>query len=328
MPPTKRDVLINVVDLNVHFPITNRSILSTTKQSIKAVTGLNFKIYRGETLGLVGESGCGKSTMGRALLQLNKITSGSVQFDGEDLVHMNPSTMRKRRKKMQMIFQDPYASLNPRMCIGDIIAEPLIIHKLCSTKNRKTRISALLELVGLNPDFAYRYPHEFSGGQRQRVGIARALAAEPEFIVADEALASLDVSIQAQLINLLQDLQDQLGLTYLFISHDLSVVRHISDRIAVMYLGRIVELTNCDEIYRKPVHPYTQALLLAVPLPDPKIQIERQQHILQGELPSPLNPPKGCSFSTRCQKATSRCHIEEPPLLEVEKDHWASCFNI
>ena len=327
MPPTKRDVLINVVDLNVHFPITNRSILSTTKQSIKAVTGLNFKIYRGETLGLVGESGCGKSTMGRALLQLNKITSGSVQFDGEDLVHMNPSTMRKRRKKMQMIFQDPYSSMNPRMTISQVIEEAMI-SGMDSNNEAMARARELLELVGLPASAVDRFPHQFSGGQRQRVGIARALAAEPEFIVADEALASLDVSIQAQLINLLQDLQDQLGLTYLFISHDLSVVRHISDRIAVMYLGRIVELTNCDEIYRKPVHPYTQALLLAVPLPDPKIQIERQQHILQGELPSPLNPPKGCSFSTRCQKATSRCHIEEPPLLEVEKDHWASCFNI
>lgn len=308
---------VNVEDLQVYFP--------GKQGTVKAVDGVSFTIQRGETLGLVGESGCGKSTIGRALLNLNPASGGHVFFDGEPVNGLRGSAMQRMRKRMQMIFQDPYASLNPRMTIGDIIGEPMVIHRLKNRNERKQRVRELLALVGLNPTFAGRYPHEFSGGQRQRVGIARALAADPDFIVCDEAIAALDVSIQAQIINLLQDLQQQFGLTYLFISHDLSVVRHISDRIAVMYLGKIVELTDCDRIYRQPLHPYTQALLSAVPIPDPEADRQRRQIILKGELPSPLNPPEGCRFRDRCPKAAPLCKAREPLLEDFGEEHWAAC---
>ena len=312
--------LLIVENLQVHFP---------TKQGIiKAVDGVNITINKGETLGLVGESGCGKSTIGRALLNLNPPTAGRVLFDGEAINGLKGKAMQRARKRMQMIFQDPFASLNPRMTIGDTIGEPLLIHGLAKGKARQDRVAELLDLVGLNPDFVGRYPHQFSGGQQQRVGIARALAADPEFIVCDEAIASLDVSIQAQIINLLQDLQKQLGLTYLFISHDLSVVQHISDRIAVMYLGKIIELTHCNKIYKQPLHPYTQALLSAVPIPDPEADKQRQQIILHGELPSPLNPPEGCRFRDRCYKAAPLCREREPLLEDFGEQHWAACHYV
>ena len=317
--------LVEVRGLKMWFPIM-RGILQKHVADVKAVDGLNFDVFQGETLGLVGESGCGKSTTGRAILQLYKPTAGSVLFEGTDLVALKGEDLRKMRRRMQMIFQDPYASLNPRMTVGSIVAEPLEVHNIGTKAERVERVRELLKVVGLNPYFINRYPHEFSGGQRQRIGVARALAVNPAFIVCDEPISALDVSIQAQVINLLEDLQEQFGLTYLFIAHDLSVVRHISDRIAVMYLGKIMELADREELYRNPMHPYTQALLSAVPIPDPVIEEKRQRIILEGDVPSPVNPPKGCNFSTRCPKALDMCKEQEPEFRDYGGGHWAACW--
>ncbi|HID34830.1 MAG TPA: ATP-binding cassette domain-containing protein, partial [Anaerolineae bacterium] len=295
----KDDILLEVKDLKMYFPITKGIIIQRKIADVKAVDGLSFNIKRGETLGLVGESGCGKSTTGRAILQLYRPTAGSVKFEGKELTTMKGETLRRQRREMQMIFQDPYASLNPRLTVGNIIGEPLEVHNLAKGKEKRERVQELLKLVGLNPYFINRYPHEFSGGQRQRIGIARALAVNPKFIVADEPISALDVSIQAQIVNLLEDLQADLGLTYLFIAHDLSMVRHISDRVAVMYLGKIVELTDHETLYENPLHPYTKALLSAVPIPDPYIEEKRQRIVLEGDVPSPTNPPSGSNFRTR-----------------------------
>ncbi len=319
--------LLRVNDLKMHFPITRGIIFQRQVGAIKAVDGVSFDLYRGETLGLVGESGCGKSTTGRAILQLYRPTSGEVVFEGKDLIKAKGEELRKTRRRMQMIFQDPYASLNPRMTVGSIIGEPLEVHGIGSSrKERQERVQELLRTVGLNPYFVNRYPHEFSGGQRQRIGVARALAVNPAFIVADEPISALDVSIQAQIINLLEDLQENLGLTYLFIAHDLSVVRHISDRIAVMYLGKIVELADRDELYANPMHPYTQALLSAVPIPDPVIESERRRIILEGDVPSPANPPRGCNFCTRCPRVMDICREVEPPFKDYGNGHFTACF--
>ena len=319
--------ILSVRGLKMHFPITKGVIIQRQVGSIKAVDGLDFDLYRGETLGLVGESGCGKSTTGRAILQLYKPTSGSVLFEGVELTSINSNELRRTRRRMQMIFQDPYASLNPRMTVGSIVGEPLEVHNIGSgRKERQERVQELLKIVGLNPYFINRYPHEFSGGQRQRIGVARALAVNPSFIVCDEPISALDVSIQAQVINLLEDLQQDLGLTYLFIAHDLSVVRHISDRIAVMYLGKIVELADRDELYANPMHPYTQALLSAVPIPDPEIEKKRQRIILEGDVPSPANPPKGCNFSTRCPRVMDICRQTDPEFKETGNGHYVACF--
>jgi len=322
----KAETLMKIKDLKMYFPITQGIIIQKHVGDIKAVDGLSFDIQRGETLGLVGESGCGKSTTGRAILQLYKPTAGSVIFEGEDITTIRGESLRKMRRRMQMIFQDPYASLNPRMTVGNIVAEPLEVHKIGgNAKERREKVKDLLDVVGLNPYFINRYPHEFSGGQRQRIGVARALALNPDFIVCDEPISALDVSIQAQVINLLEDLQQEFGLTYLFIAHDLSVVRHISDRIAVMYLGKIVELTDRYTLYANPLHPYTQALLSAVPIPDPVADAKRQRVILEGDVPSPANPPKGCNFCTRCPKAFDPCFETEPEFKEHEPGHWAAC---
>lgn len=328
------DVLVSVRDLKMYFPITQGIIFQRHVGDIKAVDGLSFDIKKGETLGLVGESGCGKSTTGRAILQLYRPTAGSVSFSGTELTTIKGEGLRRMRRHMQMIFQDPYASLNPRMTVGNIVGEPLEVHNILSGKARRERVKELLDIVGLNPYFINRYPHEFSGGQRQRIGIARALAVQPDFIVCDEPISALDVSIQAQVINLLEDLQEEFNLTYLFIAHDLSVVRHISDRIAVMYLGKIVELTDRDTLYRNPLHPYTRALLSAVPIPDPVAEAEREKRriILTGDVPSPANPPKGCNFCTRCyekgkvweEQQIDTCEVE-PEFREVEPGHWVAC---
>ncbi len=319
--------LVEVRNLKMHFPIHRGIIFQRQVGAIKAVDGINFSMVKGETLGLVGESGCGKSTTGRALLQLYRPTEGEVIFEGTDLTKTKGEDLRKMRRRMQMIFQDPYASLNPRMTVGSIVGEPLEVHNIGSTKKeRQERVQELLKIVGLNPYFVNRYPHEFSGGQRQRIGVARALAVNPAFIVCDEPISALDVSIQAQIINLLEDLQDELGLTYLFIAHDLSVVRHISDRIAVMYLGKIVELADRDELYADPMHPYTQALLSAVPIPDPVIEGKRKRIILEGDVPSPANPPKGCHFCTRCPRVMDVCREQEPPFKEYKAGHYTACF--
>jgi oligopeptide transport system ATP-binding protein len=322
------DVLIDVKDLRMYFPVTAGLIFQRKVADVKAVDGLNFFIRKGETLGLVGESGCGKSTTGRAILQLYKPTTGTVNFGGTDLVKLKGGDLRRFRRRMQMIFQDPYASLNPRMSVGSIIAEPLAIHNLAKGKARKDRVQELLTIVGLNPYYANRYPHEFSGGQRQRIGIARALAVEPDFIVCDEPVSALDVSIQAQIINLLEDLQSRFGLTYLFIAHDLSVVRHISDRVAVMYLGKIAELADRNELYENPLHPYTKALLSAVPVPDPSVESKRERIILTGDVPSPLRPPPGCVFHTRCPIAIEECRERIPEWREVQHDHWVACHRV
>lgn len=325
----ERDVLIKVEDLKMHFPI-RRGVLKRQVGAIRAVDGISFNIYKGETLGLVGESGCGKSTAGRTILQLYEPTSGEVTFENETLTALNKEQMRKARRHMQMIFQDPYASLNPRMTVGNIVSEPLAIHGIGDAKSRKERVEELLSLVGLNPYFISRYPHEFSGGQRQRIGIARALATNPSFIVADEPISALDVSIQAQVVNLLDDLKRELGLTYLFIAHDLSMVRYISDRVAVMYLGKIVELGDRNDVYDQPLHPYTQALLSAIPLPDPDKEEKRKRIILEGDVPSPDNPPSGCRFHPRCMHATDICREEDPvfrPLGKSEHVHMVACHH-
>ena len=324
-----REVLIEVKDLKMHFPI-RRGILKRQVGAIRAVDGISFEIYKGETLGLVGESGCGKSTAGRTILQLYEPTAGKVTFEDETLTDLGKEQMRKARRHMQMIFQDPYASLNPRMTVGNIVSEPLGIHGIGDAKSRKERVKELLSLVGLNPYFISRYPHEFSGGQRQRIGIARALATNPSFIVADEPISALDVSIQAQVVNLLDDLKKELGLTYLFIAHDLSMVRYISDRVAVMYLGKIVELGDRDDVYDQPLHPYTQALLSAIPLPDPDKEEKRQRIILEGDVPSPDNPPSGCRFHPRCMHATDICRKEDPvfrPLGTSKHGHMVACHH-
>ncbi|OPA78453.1 oligopeptide ABC transporter ATP-binding protein OppF [Paenibacillus selenitireducens] len=298
-------------------------------QTLKAVNNINFGIQQGETLGVVGESGCGKSTAGRTILRLYEPTSGEVRFNGTDIYKLNGSKLKAMRREMQMIFQDPYASLNPRMTVSDIIGEPLLIHNMSSSRaERKKRVEDLLDMVGLNPDHATRYPHEFSGGQRQRIGIARALAVNPKFIICDEPISALDVSIQAQVVNLLQDLQKELGLTYLFIAHDLSMVKHISDRVAVMYLGKVVELAKSEELYANPQHPYTRALLSAIPVPDPAVEANKERIVLQGDLPSPINPPSGCHFRTRCPLATEKCAAVEPELLETKDGHFAACHYI
>ena len=321
----QQEVLVQVDGLKMWFPITS-GIFQRTVGHIKAVDGLDFHVFRGETLGLVGESGCGKSTTGRAILQLYRPTAGHVHFGDMDLTTVKGHTLRLQRRRMQMIFQDPYASLNPRMTVGAIVSEPLEVHGIGNKKENRERVQELLRIVGLNPYFVNRYPHEFSGGQRQRIGIARALAVNPDFIVLDEPISALDVSIQAQIINLLEDLQNQFGLTYLFIAHDLSVVRHISDRIAVMYLGKIVELTGRNELYANPLHPYTQALLSAVPIPDPVIEEKRQRIILEGDVPSPANPPTGCNFSTRCPQVMDICREQEPAFRAVGAGHFVACW--
>ena len=325
---TEDNVLVRVEHLKKYFPITRGIIFQRQIGAIKAVDDISFSIRRGETLGLVGESGCGKSTTGRTILQLYRPTAGSVFFEGQDLSKMKGEQLRRMRRKMQMIFQDPYASLNPRMTAGNIVGEPLEVHGVAKGKERRERVQELLQLVGLNPYFINRYPHEFSGGQRQRIGVARALALNPSFIVCDEPISALDVSIQAQVVNLLEDLQEEFGLTYLFIAHDLSMVRHISDRVAVMYLGKIMELTDRNELYNNPLHPYTQALLSAVPIPDPVVEETRKRIILEGDVPSPANPPAGCNFSTRCPRALDVCHEEEPEFKEVGPEHWVACHLI
>jgi oligopeptide transport system ATP-binding protein len=324
---SNNNVLLDVQDLKMYFPITQGIILQRRIGDIKAVDGISFSIKRGETLGLVGESGCGKSTTGRAILQLYRPTAGHVLFHGEDLTRLKGEALRRKRRQMQMIFQDPYASLNPRMTVGNIIGEPLEVHNIDSNRAaRRERVQELLRVVGLNPYFVNRYPHEFSGGQRQRIGVARALAVNPEFIVCDEPISALDVSIQAQIINLLEDLQAEFNLTYLFIAHDLSVVRHISDRVAVMYLGKLAELADRDTLYNDPLHPYTQALLSAVPIPDPVIEEKRQRIILQGDVPSPANPPQGCNFCTRCPRVMDICHEVDPEFRDLGGGHWVACY--
>ncbi len=317
--------LLEVRDLKMHFPLTQGIIFQRKVGAVQAVDGVSFHVNRGETLGLVGESGCGKSTTGRAILQLYKPTSGEVIFDGTDLTKLDGNDMRKQRRHLQMVFQDPYASLNPRMTVGNIVSEPMQIHNLVAKNERTQRVQELLQTVGLNPYFANRYPHEFSGGQRQRIGIARALAANPDFIVADEPVSALDVSIQAQVVNLLEDLQDKLGLTYLFIAHDLSVVRHISNRVAVMYLGKIVEMADRNALYDDPLHPYTKALLSAVPIPDPVIEKRRERIILTGDVPSPINPPSGCHFHTRCPYVMEVCKQVDPILADQGSGHFVAC---
>ena len=321
-------VLVKVRDLKMHFPITQGIVIQRQVGAIKAVDGITFDIVRGETLGLVGESGCGKSTTGRAMLQLYRPTAGEVYFEDKSLTEMKGESLRRMRRRMQMIFQDPYASLNPRMTVGDIIGEPMLVHNILKGKDRRDRVQELLRVVGLNPYFVNRYPHEFSGGQRQRIGVARALALNPEFIICDEPISALDVSIQAQIINLLEDLQEEFNLTYLFIAHDLSVVRHISDRIAVMYLGKIVELTGRTELYDNPLHPYTQALLSAVPIPDPVVEEQRQRVILEGDVPSPANPPVGCNFNTRCPVVMDICREQDPEFKESGSGHWVACHRV
>jgi len=316
--------LLDVRDLKMHFPIY-KGIFRRHLGDVKAVDGVSFAISAGETLGLVGESGCGKSTVGRAILRLYEPTSGQVWLDGQDIAQLQPEALRRARPQMQMVFQDPQASLNPRMTVQSIISEPLIEHRDMTAAARADRVAELMDAVGLNRRFAGRFPHEFSGGQRQRIGIARALALNPRFIVCDEPIAALDVSIQAQVVNLLEDLQDSLGLTYLFISHDLSMVRHIADRVAVMYLGRIAEISPRDDLYARPLHPYAQALLSAVPEPDPARARSRQRIVLQGDVPSPANPPQGCNFCTRCPKVIPICHQVKPDLVEVETGRFVAC---
>ncbi|RLC99313.1 MAG: peptide ABC transporter substrate-binding protein [Chloroflexota bacterium] len=321
---TNNDVLLRVEDLVMHFPIY-RGVISRKVGAVHAVDGVSFDIKHGETLGLVGESGCGKSTTGRTILQLYKPTGGHVYFKDQDLTTLKGEEMRGLRRQMQMIFQDPYASLNPRMTVGEIVGEPLMVHKIAKGKEVTNRVAELLSLVRLNPDYSTRYPHEFSGGQRQRIGVARALALQPELIICDEPISALDVSIQAQVVNLLEELQEKFELTYLFIAHDLSMVRHISDRVAVMYLGVLAELAEVNELFTKPLHPYTQALLSAVPIPDPVADANRVRTVLEGDVPSPVNPPSGCRFRTRCPIAEEICAQEKPEFRELLPDHNVAC---
>lgn len=318
------DAVLKVENLKVHFPV--KGGLFTKKQVVKAVDGVSFEIYPRETFGLVGESGCGKSTTGRAIVKLYEPTSGTVYYHGEDVTKIKGSHLAEFRRNVQMIFQDPYASLNPRMTVGEIIREPMDIHHIFNTKEeREQRVRELLDIVGLKPDHIRRYPHEFSGGQRQRIGIARTLALNSQFIVCDEPISALDVSIQAQVINLLEHIQKEMGISYLFIAHDLSMVKHISDRIGVMYLGNLVEIGDSDDVYHRPLHPYTQALLSAVPIPDPRVAREKKRIVLEGELPSPLDTPSGCVFRTRCPNATERCAREKPGMVNVGK-RTVACF--
>jgi oligopeptide transport system ATP-binding protein len=336
-PPIERGEgheLIAIRDLKVYFDLGGGGILDklvgggSVKRIVKAVDGVTIDIYPGETLGLVGESGCGKSTLGRALLRLTEPTSGQVLFRGKDLAHLSQKEMREQRKFIQMIFQDPYASLNPRMTVGQIISEPIETFKLAQGREAEDRVQELMETVGLNKRFIKRYPHEFSGGQRQRIGIARALAVDPDFIVADEPISALDVSIQAQIMNLMEKLQREKNLTYLFISHDLRAIRHVSDRVAVMYLGKLVEIADAKIIYDEPLMPYTKALISAVPVPDPLIEATRQRVVLEGDVPSPINPPQGCRFHTRCPYVIQACKEVVPPLAEIKPDHFAACIRI
>jgi oligopeptide transport system ATP-binding protein len=323
----QREVILRVENLKKYFPI-RRGVFQRHVGDVKAVDGVSFDVYRGETLGLVGESGCGKTTTGRTIIRLYEPTDGHVHFEGADLAAVRGGPLRQMRRKMQMIFQDPYASLSPRMSVLGIVGEPMEVHRVASGKERKDRVAELLELVGLDPAFMNRYPHEFSGGQRQRIGLARSLALNPDLIICDEPISALDVSIQAQVVNLLEDLQEKLGLTYIFIAHDLSMVRHISNRVAVMYLGKIVELTDRETLYSNPLHPYTQALLSAVPVPDPFIEEKRQRIILEGDLPSPANPPQGCNFNTRCPVAIDTCFEVEPEFIEVAPGHSCACHLV
>ena len=321
--------LVEVQNLKMYFPVMSGVIFQRKVADIKAVDDVSFNIRRGETLGLVGESGCGKTTTGRAILQLYRPTAGGVLFEGEDLTKMTNSQVRVFRRRMQMIFQDPYSSLNPRQTCGSIIGEPLIVHKMTNSKNEyREQVAELLSVVGLSAHMASRFPHEFSGGQRQRIGVARALAVRPSLIVCDEPVSALDVSIQAQVINLLEELQEQFNLTYLFIAHDLSVVRHISDRIAVMYLGKMVELADRNELYENPLHPYTKALLSAVPIPDPVIEATRERILLAGDVPSPLNPPSGCVFHTRCPIAIDECSEGIPEFRNMGNEHFVACIRV
>ena len=318
--------LLRVENLVVHFPVTEGVIFQKQVGAIRAVDGVSFELKRGETFGLVGESGCGKSTTALAVLRMLEATAGRIIFEGEDITGYDQKTLRPIRRRMQMVYQDPYGSLNPRMKVRDIIGEPLVVHGLAGTRTEfRERVDELMELVGLLPDMAGRYPHEFSGGQRQRIGIARALALEPSLLICDEAVSALDVSIQAQVLNLFKDLQEKLGLTYLFIAHDLSVVRHICDRIAVMYLGKIVEIADRDQLFREPKHPYTEALMAAVPVPDPVIEAARPQQLIVGEVPSPQNPPSGCRFHPRCPKALDECSKTEPQLQLTEGGRTVAC---
>jgi oligopeptide transport system ATP-binding protein len=318
--------LLQVRGLRMHFPVTEGLIARRHIGDVKAVDGVDLSIRRGETLGLVGESGCGKTTMGRCILRLEKPTAGEILYDGVDIAKLGRRELVALRRRIQVIFQDPYSSLNPRQKVGSIISEPMMVHGVESDARRRfDRVRELLSVCGLNPNFADRYPHEMSGGQRQRVGIARALALNPEFIVCDEAVSALDVSIQAQIINLLEDLRDKFNLTYLFIAHDLSVVRHLCQRVAVMYLGRVVELAECDELFDNPLHPYTKALLAAVPVPDPAVEAERAFQPVAGEVPSPINPPPGCVFHPRCSIAIAACRVTRPELRELRPGHWAAC---
>jgi len=320
--------LISIKDLRVHFPVDRGRLFGRSSQVVRAVDGVNLDIRPGETMGLVGESGCGKTTLGRAVLRLTESTSGQVLFRGVDLSQLSNAEMRAHRRHLQVIFQDPYASLNPRMTVSQIIGEPLDTFRLASGEKKKRRVQELLEIVGLNPRFLKRYPHEFSGGQRQRIGIARALAVDPEFIVADEPISALDVSIQAQIMNLLERLRKEKNLTYLFISHDLRAVRNVSDRVAVMYLGKIVEVGESRSLYESPLMPYTKALISAVPVPDPKVESTRQRIVLEGDVPSPIRPPRGCRFHTRCPYAIEACREVEPQLVEIKPNHFAACIRI